>query len=103
MSANASFAPSPASSKLYFRYAKKREEKARSKWQNKTHLAHAAINDEIGAVDKTALIAGEEEYRLGLLDCFAEAASWKVQFAALSLGYIIAEPVLEKRCAEVRT
>lgn len=69
----------------------------------KTHLGHAAIHDEIGAVHKTALVAREEDHGLGLLDGFAEAAGWKVHFAALSLGYIVAEPVLEERRAVVRT
>ena len=61
-----------------------------------TYPRHPPINHEISPVDKTALVAREEEDGLGLLDRFAEAAGWEVDFAAVALGGIVAEPVLEE-------
>lgn len=88
--------------KVVFQAGKENQQKSsKENGDVKTHLGHAAINDEIGPVHKTALIASEEDNGLGLLDGFAEAASWKMHFAALSLGYIVAEPVLEERRAVV--
>lgn len=60
-------------------------------------LCHSAVYDEISAVDEAALVAGEEENGLGLLDGFAEAAGGEVDFAAVALGLVVTEPVLEER------
>lgn len=49
-------------------------------------LGHASVDNEIGAVDKAALIAGEEQDGLSLLDGLPEAAGGKVDFAAVTLG-----------------
>ena len=57
---------------------------------------HAAVDDEVGPVDEAAFVACEEEDGLGLLDGFAEAASGEVDFAAVALGGVVAEPVLEE-------
>ena len=60
---------------------------------------HAAVDDEVGPIDETALVAGEEEGGLSLLDGFAEAAGGEMDFAAVALGGVVAEPVLEERGA----
>ena len=60
---------------------------------------HAAVDDEVGPVDEAALVAGEEEDGVRLLDGLAEAAGGKVDFAAVALGGVVAEPVLEERGA----
>lgn len=60
---------------------------------------HAAIDNEVGAVDEAALVAGEEEDGLGLLDGFAEAAGWEVDGAARTLDFVVSEPVLEEGSA----
>ena len=65
-------------------------------------LGHAAIDDEIRAVDKACLVAGQEENSLRLLDGLAEAAAGKVHFAAMPLLGVVAEPVLQERCAEIK-
>ena len=59
--------------------------------------AHATVDDEVGAIDEAALVAGEEHDCLGLLDGFAEAAVWEVDFASVALFGIITEPVLQQR------
>ena len=64
-----------------------------------THLRHPPIDNKIRAVHETALVAGEEEHGLGLLDGLAEAAGWEVDLAAVALGRVVAEPVLEERGA----
>lgn len=66
-------------------------------WMNGgTHPRHAAVDDEVGAVDEAALVAGEEEDGVRLLDGFAEAAGGEVDLAAVPLGGVVAEPVLEE-------
>lgn len=65
------------------------------------YLGHATVNDKVGAVDEAGLVAGEEEDGLGLLDGLAEAAGGEVDFTAVALLLVVAEPVLEKRGAEI--
>ena len=61
-----------------------------------TYPSHATVNDEIRAVDEAAFVASEEEDGLGLLDGFTEAAAGKVDLAAVALGRVVAEPILEE-------
>lgn len=60
---------------------------------------HASIDDKVGSVHEAALVAGEKKDCLGLFYGFAEAAGWEMDFAAVTLGLIVAKPVLEERCA----
>ncbi len=60
---------------------------------------HTTIDDEISAANEAALIAGEEEDTLGLLDSLTEATSREMDFAAVTLGCVVAEPILQKWCA----
>jgi hypothetical protein len=62
---------------------------------------HTAIDDEVGTVDEAALIAGEEEDTLCLLDGLTKATCGEVNFAAVALGCVVTEPVLQKRCAVI--
>jgi hypothetical protein len=62
---------------------------------------HTTINHKVRAVNKAALIASQEENGLGLLNCLAEAARGKVDFAAVTLGLVVAEPVLEEGSAGI--
>jgi hypothetical protein len=62
-------------------------------------LGHAAVDHEISTVDEAALVAGEEENCLRLLDSLAETTSGEVDLAAVALGLIVAEPALEERGA----
>lgn len=62
-------------------------------------LGHAAIDNEIRAVDEARLVAGEENNSLGLLDGLTEAASGEVNLTTVALGLVITEPVLEERSA----
>lgn len=61
-----------------------------------THPRHAPIDHEVGPVHEAALVAGEEEHGLGLLDGLAEAAGREVDLAAVPLGRVVAEPVLQE-------
>ena len=64
-------------------------------------LRHSAVDDKVRAVDEAALVAGQEEHGLRLFDGLAEAAAGEVDFAAVALLGVVAEPVLEQRCAAV--
>lgn len=64
--------------------------------KRETYLRHPPINDKIRPVDEGTLVAGEEEHGLSLLDGFAEAAGGEVDLAAVALGGVVAEPVLEE-------
>lgn len=57
---------------------------------------HTAINHKVRAVDEAALIASQEENGLSLLNRLAEAAGREVDFAAVTLGLVVAKPVLEE-------
>jgi hypothetical protein len=72
-----------------------------SRWSLGSCVAprHTAVNNEISAVDEAALVAGKEENCLGLLHSFAKTASGEVDFAAVTFGLVIAEPVLQERGA----
>jgi hypothetical protein len=60
---------------------------------------HTTINNKVGTVDKAALIAGKEKNGLSLLNSLTEAASGEVDLAAVALGFVVSEPVLEKGSA----
>jgi hypothetical protein len=62
-------------------------------------LGHATIDDKVGTVDKTGLVAGKEKHSLCLLDGLAEAASGEVDFAAVTLLSVVAKPVLQEGSA----
>jgi hypothetical protein len=59
-------------------------------------LRHTTINYEICAVNKATLVTSKEENRLSLLNGLSETSSRKVNLAAVSLGLVVAEPVLQK-------
>ena len=67
--------------------------------KGREYLGHATVDDKVSAVDEAALVAGEEEHGLGLLDGFAEAAGGEVYLATVALGRVISEPILKKRRA----
>ena len=67
-----------------------------------TYLRHPPINHEIGAVDETGFVAGEEKHGVGLFDGFAEAAGGEMDFAAVAFGGVGAEEGLEEGCARER-
>jgi hypothetical protein len=58
-------------------------------------LGQAAVDNKIGCVYKAALVAGQKDNGLGLLNGFAKAASREVHLAAESLGLVATEKVLE--------
>ena len=64
---------------------------------------HPPINDKIRPVHEPALVAREEKHRLRLLDRFAEAAGREMDFAAVALGRVVAEEVLEEGGAVCQT
>jgi hypothetical protein len=72
-----------------------------SRWSLGSRVAprHTTVNNKIGSVDEAALVAGKEKNSLGLLDGFTETASGEVDFAAVTLDLVVAEPVLEERSA----
>lgn len=54
------------------------------------------------AVDEAGLVAGQEDDGVGLLNGLAEAAGGEVHLAAVALGLVVTEPVLEERGVEGR-
>jgi hypothetical protein len=60
---------------------------------------HTAIDYKVGTVDEAAFVAGKEKYRLGLLNSLAEATTGEVNLAAVTLGLVITQPVLEEGSA----
>ena len=60
---------------------------------------HATIDDEIGAVDEAALIAGKEEDTLRLLDGLTETTRGEVDFATVTLSLVVTKPILQEWCA----
>jgi hypothetical protein len=62
-------------------------------------LGHAAVDNKVGAVNEAALVTSKEHDGLRLLHGLAESAGREVDFAAVALGRIVAEPVLEEGCA----
>lgn len=57
-------------------------------------LGQTAINNKVMCINETALVAGEENCGLRLLDSLAESTSGEVDFAAESLGLVVAEELL---------
>lgn len=64
-----------------------------------TYLGHTTVNNKVSAVDEAALIAGQEDNGMRLLNGLTETSSGEVNLTALTLGLIITQPVLEKRSA----
>lgn len=62
-----------------------------------TDFSHPSIYDEVGSVDKAALVTGEEENGLCLLNSFAPTTGGKVNLTTLALLDIVSKPVLEER------
>ena len=50
---------------------------------------HSTINHEVGAIHEAALITGQKEDSLGLLNSFAEATRWEVDLAAVAFGRVV--------------
>ena len=65
------------------------------------NFGHATVYHEIRAINKAAFIASEEQDRLSLLSGFPETTRRKVDFASMTLGRIISEPVLQEGCTMV--
>lgn len=63
-------------------------------------LAETAVNNKVMAVDEARLVAGKEDDSVGLLNGLTEAAGREVDLAAVALGLVITEPVLEERGVE---
>ena len=64
-----------------------------------TYLGHTAVNNKVSAVDEAALITGQEYNGMCLLNGLTETTSGEVNLTALTLGLVIAQPILEKRSA----
>jgi hypothetical protein len=60
---------------------------------------HAAIDHKVRAVDEAALVAGKEKDRLSLLNGLAKTTSREMNFTAVALGLVVAEPILEEGSA----
>jgi hypothetical protein len=61
--------------------------------------SHTTVNDKVRAIDKGALVAGEKEHTLSLLDSLAETASREVNLATSAFGLVVTQPVLKQRSA----
>jgi hypothetical protein len=60
---------------------------------------HTTVNHKVGTVDEAAFVAGKEKNGLSLLNSLTEAACGEVNLAAVALGFVVSEPVLEKGSA----
>ena len=65
--------------------------------RGQTHLRQPPINNKVRPVNKATLIARQEQHRLRLLDSLTEAPAGEVDLAAMALGRVVAEPVLQER------
>ena len=63
-------------------------------------LGHAAVNNEIAAVDEASLVGSQEQNSLCLLNSLAEATRGEVDLTPVTLGLVVSKPVLEKRSVE---
>lgn len=63
-------------------------------------LGHTTINDKVRAVHEAALVAGQEQDRLSLFNSLTETTRREVDLATQTLGLVVAQPVLEKRCVQ---
>lgn len=61
--------------------------------------SHTTVDNEIRAIDKAALVAGQEEHTLSLLDGLTETSTGEMNLTTVTLCCVVAKPVLEKRCA----
>ena len=64
----------------------------------KTDLGHATIDNKVGPVHEAAFVAGEEKYRLCLLDSFPKPSTRQMNFATVALGRVVPQPVLKEWC-----
>lgn len=62
-------------------------------------LGHTTVDHKVRSIDEAALVTGKEKNCLCLLDSLAEATSGEVDFTAVPLRGIIAQPVLQERGA----
>lgn len=65
-------------------------------------LGHTTIHHKVMAVDKAAVIAGQEQNRLRLLNGLPESASREVHLSPVSFGLVIAQPILQQRGVQRR-
>lgn len=63
-----------------------------------TYLRHTPINDEIGTIDKRTLITRQKHHGVRDFNGFAEPTSGEMDFAPMTLGNVVAEPVLQEWC-----
>ena len=62
-------------------------------------LGHTTVHYEVGRVHKAALVAGEENDCMRLLDGLAKASGGEVDLAPEPLLLVVSQPVLQQRCA----
>ena len=60
------------------------------------YLAHATVNNKVGSIDKAALVTGQEDHRMSLLNGLSEPSHGEMHFAAVTLGLVITQPVLQE-------
>jgi hypothetical protein len=65
-----------------------------------TNLGHATVDDKVSSVDKAALITGQEDNSVCLLNSLTETSSREVNLTTLALGLVITQPVLQERSVE---
>lgn len=58
--------------------------------ENPTYLAQPTVNNKVRAIDKAALVAGQEDHRVSLLNGLAESAAGEVHLTTEALGMVVA-------------
>lgn len=73
-------------------------QRCRGRWSFTGHvsLAQTTIDHELGGIDEAALITGQKQDGLGLLNGLSEAAIGKMDLSAVPLLEVIAQPVLQQ-------
>lgn len=66
---------------------------------SETYLAETTVHHKVCTIDEAALVAGQEDHGVCLLDGLAEAAAGEVDLTAEALGVVITEPVLQEGSA----
>lgn len=65
------------------------------------YLGHATIHHKVRAVDKAALVTGQEDHRVSLLNGLTKTARGEMHFTTESLRLVVTQPVLQERSAVI--
>jgi len=63
------------------------------------YLGETTIDNEVGSIDKAALVASQEDHTPGQFNSLTKTTGREMDLTTMAFGSIISEPILQQRSA----